>query len=78
MATLFPMQIILGPKKLIITRRIASLRIHVEKAMERIKHFHTFDRSLPVHMTDVADRLFFFVVHLLIFIHHCVLSHWMC
>ena len=39
--------------ELIITRRIASLRIHVERAMERIKNFHIFDRSLP------ADRLFF-------------------
>ena len=45
--------------ELIITHRIASLRIHVERAMERIKNFHIFDRSLPVHMTDVADRLFF-------------------
>ena len=45
--------------ELIITRRIASLKIHVERAMERIKNFYIFDRSLPVHMTDVADRLFF-------------------
>ena len=27
--------------------------------MERIKNFHIFDRSLPVHLTDITDRLFF-------------------
>ena len=30
--------------ELISTRRIASLRTHVERAMERIKKFHIFDR----------------------------------
>ncbi|XP_011403458.1 PREDICTED: uncharacterized protein LOC100636450 [Amphimedon queenslandica] len=45
--------------ELVITRRIASLRIHVERAMEKIKNFHIFDRSLPVQMTDIANRLFF-------------------
>ena len=30
-------------KEFIITRRVASLRIHVERAMERIKNFHIFD-----------------------------------
>ena len=34
----------LEAKELIITRRIASLRIHVERCMERIKNFHIFDR----------------------------------
>ena len=46
-------------KELVGTRRIASLRIHVERAMERIKNYHIFDRSLPVQLTDIADRLFF-------------------
>ena len=45
-------------EELITTRRIASLRIHVERAMERIKNFHIFDRSLPVTLMDIADRLF--------------------
>ena len=46
-------------KQLIITRRIAPLRIHVERVMERIKNFHIFDRLLPVHLSDIANRLFF-------------------
>ena len=49
----------LSKKELITTRRIASLRIHVECAMERIKNFHIFDRSLPSSLTDIADRIVF-------------------
>ena len=49
----------LSEKELITTRRIASLRIHVERAMERIKNFHIFDRPLPSSLTDIADRIFF-------------------
>ena len=41
------------------TRRIASLRIHVERAMERIKNFHIFDRVLPSSLTDVSEQMFF-------------------
>ena len=41
--------------ELIRTRRIASLRIHVERAIERIKNFHIFDRSLPIHLMHIAD-----------------------
>jgi hypothetical protein len=49
----------LSENELILTRRIAFLRIHVERAMERIKNFHIFDKSLPVALTDIADRMFF-------------------
>ena len=41
------------------TRRIASLRIHVERVMERIKNFHIFDRVLPLSLTDVSEQMFF-------------------
>ena len=46
-------------KELVENRRIASLRIHVERAMERIKNFHIFDRILPATLTGIADRMFF-------------------
>ena len=49
----------LSEKELISTRRIATLRIHVERAMERIKNFHIFDKSIPVSLTDIADRIFY-------------------
>jgi len=48
----------LSESDLVSTRRIASLRIHVERAMERIKNFHIFDRTLPSMLTDIADRIF--------------------
>ena len=41
------------------TRRIAFLRIHVERAMERIKNFHVFDRTIPSSLTEVAEQMFF-------------------
>lgn len=45
--------------ELIETRRIASLRIHVEHAIERIKNFHFFDHVLPASQACVADQAFF-------------------
>lgn len=49
----------LDETEVISTRRIASLRIHVEREMERIKNFHIFDRIIPTTLTDIADRLFY-------------------
>lgn len=49
----------LSDNELIATRRIASLHIHVERAMERIKNFHIFDQIIPATLTDIADRIFF-------------------
>ena len=45
----------LDESELIVTRRIVSLCIHVERTMEQIKMFHIFDRTLPVSLTDFAD-----------------------
>ena len=49
----------LEAEELVETRRIASLRIHVERAMERIKNYHIFDRTLPSSLTDLAEETFF-------------------
>ena len=46
----------LDEHEMIETRRITSLRIHVERAMERIKNYHIFDRVLPA---DVSEQMFF-------------------
>ena len=51
----------LEAEELVETRRIASLRIHVERAMERIKNYHIFDRTLPSSLTDLAEETFFYV-----------------
>ena len=49
----------LSNSELIETRRIASLRIHVERAMERLKNFHIFDKVLPASFRDTANQVFF-------------------
>ena len=49
----------LEPEELVETRRIASLRIHVERAMERIKNYHIFDGTLSSSLSDIAEEIFF-------------------
>jgi len=49
----------LDEKEMVETRRIASVRIHVERAMERIKNYHIFDRVIPSSLTDLTDQIFF-------------------
>ena len=38
------------PTELVETRRIASLQVHVERCMERIKNNHIFDCILPLSL----------------------------
>ena len=45
----------LDQRELIETLRIASLRIHIERCMERIKNFHIFDGIMPLSLMDVSD-----------------------
>ena len=45
--------------ELVETRRIATLRIHVERAMEQLKNFHIFDRPLTSSFRDTANQIFF-------------------
>ena len=60
------------PQELVETRRIASLRIHVERAMGRIKNYHIFSRTVPSSLTNVSDLSY--VLFLLTFYHHCAHS----
>ena len=39
-------------------KKIASLRIHVERAIERIKNWHIFDSRLPICLAPVASEIF--------------------
>ena len=38
-------------------RKIASLRIHVERYMERLKNWHFFDRRIPISLSDIASDI---------------------
>ena len=49
----------LSPQEMIETRWIASARIHVERAMERIKNYHIFDKVLPRSLSDVTNQMFY-------------------
>ena len=49
----------LDSSELVETRKIASLRIHVERCMERIKNYHIFYGVMPLLMMDVSDQIFF-------------------
>lgn len=40
------------------TARIASVRIHVERAIGRIKNYHILDGVLPLSLAHVADQVF--------------------
>ena len=52
----------LDEKDMVETRRIASLRIHVERAIERIKNYHFFDKPIPASLACVADQAFLYVL----------------
>ena len=41
-------------EELVETRRIATLRIYIERAMEQLKNFHIFDRPLTSSFRDTA------------------------
>ena len=47
------------PQKLVKTRSITSLRIHVERCIERIKNYHIFDGVMPLSLVDISDQIFF-------------------
>ena len=49
----------LSQTELVETRRIASLRIHVEREMEHLKNFNIFDRPLPPSFRDTANQTFY-------------------
>ena len=49
----------LNEEELVENRRIATLRIHVERAMEQLKNFHIFDRPLTLSFRDTANQFLF-------------------
>ena len=45
-------------EQVIVNQRVASVRIHVERYISRIKNFHIFDRPLPLTMHGSANQIF--------------------
>ena len=50
-------------------RRIASLRIHVERAIGRIKTFTILKQTLPINLAGSQIKLF-------VYVHTCQTSNW--
>lgn len=47
----------LSRKARAITSSIAKVRIHVERAIERLKNFRIFQGNLPLSMVGIANQL---------------------
>ena len=39
------------------TQEIASLRIHIERAINKIKNFHIWDKVIPLHQIPLANQM---------------------
>ena len=39
------------------TQEIASLRIHVERAINKIKNFHIWDEVIPLHQLGLVNQM---------------------
>ena len=39
------------------TQELASLRIHVERAINKIKNFHIWDRVIPLHQMGIVNQM---------------------
>ena len=48
----------LTPEEAEETAKIASVRIHVERAIGRVKNYHILDGVLPLSLAPVANQIF--------------------
>ena len=48
----------LSEKEMVETHCIPLVHIHVERAMEHIKNYHTFEKDIPSSLTDLAGQIF--------------------
>lgn len=47
----------LSPEDVVKTQVIAALRIHVERAINKIKNFHIWDRVTPLSLFPVINQM---------------------
>ena len=47
----------MSPEDVVTTQQIARLRIHVERAINKIKNFHIWDRIIPISLFGVVNQL---------------------
>ena len=46
------------------TRRIAKVRIHVERAIGRVKQFHILDPVIPLSLKNLIEPMFHVICYL--------------
>lgn len=39
------------------TQEIASLRIHIERAINKIKNLHIWDKAIPLHQFGIVNQM---------------------
>ena len=47
----------MSPEDVIKTQQIASLRIHVERAISKIKNFHIWGRVVPINTFGIVNQM---------------------
>jgi len=47
----------MAPEEVVLTQEIASLRIHVERAINKIKNFHIWDSVVPLHQMGLINQM---------------------
>lgn len=58
------------------TMQIASVRIHVERAIGRIKNYHILDGVMPISLSKVTNQIFTVCAYLTNFMRPLVLPAW--
>lgn len=48
-------------EEVIHNKKVASLRIHVERYMERLKNWHYFDRPTPISQSDIVSDIWIII-----------------
>ena len=47
----------MAAEDVVATQEIASLRIHAERAINKIKNFHIWDRVVPLHQMGIVNQM---------------------
>ena len=47
----------MSAEEVVKTQQIASLRIHIERAINKIKHFHVWDAVVPLNLFGVVNQM---------------------
>ena len=58
----------LSAEEEILTRKIASVRVHVERAISRIKNYRILNQVIPISLSDDLDNIWTICSYLTMFL----------